>query len=85
MFDVILSGCFVKYIGDMISQIYCIQYLPCSGCDVIDRLDVMTHAVDVRTDTVDLISYIKWCDVLKSGYDVIERRSVVMNFVNVMT
>ena len=48
-------------------------------------MDVRTDAVDVWTDTVDLMSYIKWCDVLKSGYDVIERRSVVMNFVNVMT
>ena len=47
-------------------------------------MDVRTDAVDVRTDRVDLMSYIKWCDVLKSGYDVIER-SVVMNFVNVMT
>ena len=42
------------------------------GCDDTD-------AVDVRTDTVDLMSFIKWCDVLKSGYDVIERRSVVMS------
>ena len=40
---------------------------------------------NVRTDTVDLMSYIKWCDVLKSGYDVIERRSDVMNSVYVMT
>ena len=48
-------------------------------------MDVRTDTVDVRTDTVDLILYIKWCDVLKSGYDVIGRRSVVMNFVYVMT
>ena len=41
--------------------------------------------MDVRKHTVELMSYIKWCDVLKSGYDVIERRFVVMNFVNVMT
>ena len=43
-----------------------------------------TDIVDVRSDTVDLISYIKWCDVLKSGCDVIERRSDVMNAVFVM-
>ena len=36
------------------------------GCDDTD-------AVDVRKHTVDLMSYIKWCDVLKSGSDVIER------------
>ena len=34
---------------------------------------------------MDLISYIKWFDVLKSGYDVIERRSDVMNSLYVMT
>ena len=28
---------------------------------------------------------LKWCDVLKSGYDVIERRSDVMNSVYVMS
>ena len=39
----------------------------------------------VRTDTVDMISYIKWFDVLKSGYDVIERRYDVMNSVYVMS
>ena len=41
--------------------------------------------MDVRRDTVDLMSYIKWCDVLKSGYDVIEIRSDVMNSVYVMS
>ena len=41
--------------------------------------------MDVRSDTVDLMSYIKWCDVLKSGYDVIERRSDVMNAVYVIS
>ena len=41
--------------------------------------------MDVRTDTVDLMSYIKWYDVLKSGYDVIERSSDVMNSVYVMS
>ena len=40
--------------------------------------------MDVRSDTVDLISYIKGCDVLKRGCDVIERRSHVMNAVIVM-
>ena len=40
--------------------------------------------MDVSSDTVDLISYIKWCDVLKSGCDVIERRSDAMNAVFVM-
>ena len=37
--------------------------------------------MDLRSDTVELISYINWCDVLKSGCDVIERRSDVMNAV----
>ena len=46
---------------------------------------MLTDAVDVRTDTVDLMSYIKLCDVLKCGYDVIERRSDVMNSVYVMS
>ena len=41
--------------------------------------------MDVRSDTVDLMSYIKWCDVLKNGCDVIERRSDVMNAVCVMS
>ena len=40
--------------------------------------------MDVRSVTVDLISYIKGCDVLKSGCDVIERRSDVLNAVFVM-
>ena len=40
--------------------------------------------MDVRSDTVDMISYIKCGDVLKSGCDVIERRSDVMNAVFVM-
>ena len=44
-----------------------------------------TDAVDVRKHSVDLMSCIKWCDVLKSGYDVIERRSDVMNSVYVMS
>ena len=38
-----------------------------------------TDTMDVRSDTVDLMSYIKWGDVLKSGCDVIQRRSDVMN------
>ena len=54
-------------------------------CDDTNAVDVRTDAVEVRTDTVDLILYIKWCDALKSGYNVIERRSVVINFVYVMT
>ena len=37
------------------------------------------------SDIVDLMSYIKWCDVLKSGCDVIERRSDAMNAVFVMS
>ena len=41
--------------------------------------------MDVKSDAVDLMSYITWCDVLKSGYDVIERRSDVMNSVYVMS
>ena len=34
---------------------------------------------------MDLMSYIKWCDVLKSGCDVIYRRSDDMNAVFVMS
>ena len=41
--------------------------------------------MDVRSDTVDLMSYTKWCNVLKSGCDVIERRSDVMKEVFVMS
>ena len=41
--------------------------------------------MNVRSDRVDLMSYIKWCDVLKSGCDVIETRSDVMNAVFVMS
>ena len=37
------------------------------------------------SDTVDLMSYIKWSDVLKNGCDVIQRRSDVMNAVFVMS
>ena len=41
--------------------------------------------MDVRSDTVDLMSYVKCCDVLKIGCDGIERRSDVMNAVCVMS
>ena len=41
--------------------------------------------MDAISDTVDLMSYIKWCDVLKNGCDVITRRSDVMNAVFVMS
>ena len=41
--------------------------------------------MDAISDTVDLMSYIKWCDVLKGGCDVIKRRSDVMNAVFVMS
>ena len=41
--------------------------------------------MDVKSDAVDLMSYIKWCYVLKSGCDVIERRSDVMNAMYVMS
>ena len=85
VFDVILSGYFVKNLGDMMSQMYWMQFLQevavmssIGWCDDTDT-------VDVRSDTEDLMSYIKWCDVLKSGYDVIERRSDVMNAVYVMS
>ena len=40
--------------------------------------------MDVMSDTLDLIYYIKWCDFLKSGSDVIERSSDVMNVVFVI-
>ena len=43
-----------------------------------------TDIVDVRSDTVDMISYIKCGDVLKRGFDVLERISDVMNSVFVM-
>ena len=43
-----------------------LNLLRSDGCDDTD-------AVDVRKHTVDLMSYIKWCDVLKSGSDVIEK------------
>ena len=41
--------------------------------------------MDLRLDTVDLMSHIKWRDVLKSGCDVIKRRSDVMNAMYVMS
>ena len=41
--------------------------------------------MDGRSDTVDLMSYIKWCDVVKSGNNVIERRSDVINAMYVMS
>ena len=41
--------------------------------------------MDVRSDTADVMSYIKWCDVLKNGCDVIQRRSDVMNRVFVVS
>ena len=45
-------------------------------------MDVMTQIqLDMSSDTVDLMSYKKWCDALKSGSDVIYRRTDVMNAV----
>ena len=41
--NVILSEYFVKNIGHMMSQMYWMQFLPCSGCDVIDNVGVMTQ------------------------------------------
>ena len=41
--------------------------------------------MEVTSDRVDLMSYIKWCDVLKNGCDVIQRRSDVMNRVFVVS
>ena len=34
-------------------------------------MDVRSDRVDMMLDIVDLTSYIKWCDVIKSGCDVI--------------
>ena len=64
--DVILSVYYVTKIVDMMSQIYWMWCHTYSGCDIINRVGVMTDTVDVRSDIVDLMSYIKWCDVLKS-------------------
>ena len=44
-----------------------------------------TDTMDVRSDTADLMSYIKWCNVLKNECDVIQRRSDVMNRVYVVS
>ena len=44
-----------------------------------------TDTVDVRSDTENLMPYIKRFDVLKSGYHVIERKSDVMNAMYVMS
>ena len=45
--------------------------------------------MEVRSDTVvsfrHFMSYIKWCDFLKNGCDVIQRRSDVMNRVFVVS
>ena len=41
--------------------------------------------MDVRSDAADLMSYIQWCDVLKNGCDVIQRRSDDMNSVFVVS
>ena len=41
--------------------------------------------MDVRSDTADLISYIKWCDVVKNGCDVIQSVCDIVNRVRVMT
>ena len=41
--------------------------------------------MDVRSDIAELMSYIKGCDFLKSGCDVIEKKSDVMNAVSVMS
>ena len=73
-FHVICSGYYFINIGDMMPQIYRMWYHPYSGCDDTDT-------VDMTSDTVDLMPYIMWCDVLKSGCDVIQRRSDIMNTV----
>ena len=41
--DVILIGYYVLNIGDKMSQIHWMCYHPYSGCDVIDRVGVMTE------------------------------------------
>ena len=62
----------------MISYIEWLWYHRQGGHDETDTLHM-------RSVIVDLMSYIKWCDVLKSGCDVTERRSDVMNAVFVMS
>ena len=64
----------------------------CHLCDDTDTVAVMSsigwvwwHRCSGHEDRYSGLDVIKWCDVLKSGYDVIERRSVVMNFVYVMS
>ena len=57
--DVILTGYYVIYTGDMISQIYWMWYHPYSGCDVLNRVGVMTQ--------------IQWTEVTYSGLDVIHK------------
>ena len=41
--------------------------------------------MDVRSDTVDLMSYIKWCDALKSGCDVVYTVVVMTQIMAVMS
>ena len=41
--------------------------------------------MDVRSDIVDLTSYIKWCDVLKNGRDVICSAYDVTQIVGLMS
>ena len=45
----------------------------------------MTDIEEVRSDRVDLMSYIKWCDVLNCGYDVICSAYDVIHIMAVMS
>ena len=47
--------------------------------------DVMSDRVDVMLDIVDLASYIQWCNVIKSGFDVIGCAYDVKHIEDVMT
>ena len=47
--------------------------------------DVMSDRVDVMLDIVDLTSYIQWCNVIKSGFDVICCAYGVKHIEDVMT
>ena len=47
--------------------------------------DVMSDRVDVMLDILDLTLYIQWCDVIKSGCDVIGCAYGVKHIEDMMT
>ena len=48
-------------------------------------MDVRSDRVDMMLDIVDLTSYIKWCDVIKSGCDVICSSNDVIHMPSVVS